>query len=98
MSYQAETGRASAGIGGLVRLLIVIAATLAGFLTASSFEHCGPRLLSMAIGAGLAAPAAGGAVARVMRLDAFGTIVFIIFATLFVLAGGPMMDQCWPGF
>jgi len=54
--------------------------------------------LSMAIGAGLAAPAAGGAVARVMHLDAFGTIVFIIFATLFVLAGGPMMDQCRPGF
>ncbi len=98
MSYQAETGRASAGIGGLVRLLIVIAATSAGFLAASSVEHCGPRLLSMAIGVGLAAPAAGGAVARVMHLDAFGTIVFIIFATLFVLAGGPMMDQCRPGF
>ena len=64
MSYQAETGRASAGIGGLVRLLIVIAATLAGFLAASSFEHCGPRLLSMAIGVGLVAPAAGARLPR----------------------------------
>ena len=59
MSYQAETGRSSAGIGGLVRLLIVIAAPLAGFLAASSFEHCGPRLLSMAIGVGLVAPRPG---------------------------------------
>jgi hypothetical protein len=98
MSYQAETGRASVGIGGLVRLLIVIAAPLAGFLAASSFEHCGPRLLSMAIGVGLAAPAAGGVAARIMRFDAFGAIVFVILATLFLLVAGPAMDQCRPGF
>ena len=98
MSYQAEAGRSSAGIGGLVRLLIVIGAPLAGFLAASSFEHCGPRLLSMAIGVGLVAPAAGSVAARIMRFDAFGAIVFIILATLFVLVAGPMMDQCRPGF
>ena len=69
---------------------------LAGFLAASSFEHCGPRLLSMAIGVGLVAPAAGGVAARIMRFDAFGAIVFVILATLFVLAAGPMMDQCRP--
>ncbi len=98
MSYQAEAGRSSAGIGSLVRLLIVIAAPWAGFLAASSFEHCGPRLLSMAIGVGLVAPAAGGVAARIMRFDALGAIVFVILATLFVLAAGPMMDQCRPGF
>ena len=97
MSYKAESGRASPGIG-LVRLIIVFAATLAGFLAASSFEHCGPRLLSMAIGVGLAGPAAGSVAARIMRFDAFGAIVFVILATLFVLVAGPMMDQCRPGF
>jgi hypothetical protein len=105
MSYQAKTGRASAGIGGLVRFLrglvpflIVIEAPLIGFQAASSFEHCGPRLLSMALGVGLVAPAAGSVAARIMRFDAFGAIVFIILATLFVLVAGPMMDQCRPGF
>jgi predicted membrane channel-forming protein YqfA (hemolysin III family) len=98
MSLQAGTGRASAGFGSLVRLLIVIAAPLTGFLAASSFEHCGPRLLSMALGVGLVAPAAGNVAARIMRLDAFGTLVFIILAMAFVLVAGPMMDQCRPGF
>ena len=67
---------------------------LAGFLAASSFEHCGPRLLSMAIGVGLVALAAGSVAARIMRFDAFGAIVFIILAALFVMVAGPMMDQC----
>jgi hypothetical protein len=98
MSYQAVAGRSGAGIAGLVRLLIVIGAPWAGFLAASASSHCGPRLLSMAIGVGLAAPAAGGVAVRIMRFDTFGAIVFIILATLFVLVAGPMMDQCRPGF
>ena len=95
MSYQVEAGRSGAGIGGLVRLFIVLAAPAAGFLAASSFEHCGPRLLWMAR---LVAPVAGSVAARIMRFDAFGAIVFVILATLFVLVAGPMMDQCRPGF
>ena len=98
MSYQAEARRSGAGMSGLVRLLIVVGAPLAGFLAASGFEHCGPRLLSMAIGVGLVAPAAGSVAARIMRFDAFGAIVFIILSALFVFAAGPMMDQCRPGF
>ena len=98
MSYQVEAGRSGAGIGGLVRLFIVLAAPAAGFLAASSFEHCGPRLLWMAMGVGLVAPVAGSVAARIMRFDAFGAIVFVILATLFVLVAGPMMDQCRPGF
>ena len=98
MSYQAEARRSGAGIGGLVRLLIVIFAPTAGFLAASGFEHCGPRLLSMAIGVGLVAPAAGSVATRIMRFDALGAIVFVILAALFVFAAGPMMDQCRPGF
>ena len=98
MSYQTEARRSGAGIAGLVRLLIVLGAPLAGFLAASSFDHCGPRLLSMAIGVGLAAPAAGSVAVRIMRFDAFGAIAFIILATAFVYFAGPMMDQCRPGF
>jgi hypothetical protein len=71
---------------------------LAGFLAASASSHCGPRLLSMAIGVGLAAPAAGAVAARIMRFDALGAIVFIVLATAFVYFAGPMMDQCRPGF
>ncbi len=46
----------------------------------------------------LVAPVAGSVAARIMRFDAFGAIVFVILATLFVLVAGPMMDQCRPGF
>jgi hypothetical protein len=33
-----------------------------------------------------------------MRLDAFGTVAFIVLGTVFVYFAGPMMDQCRPGF
>jgi hypothetical protein len=88
MSYQAEVGR----------LLIALAALVAGFLVASGFEPCGPRLLSLAIGPAIAVPAAGGVAARIMRFDAFGAIVFIILAAVFVYFAGPAMHQCRPGF
>jgi hypothetical protein len=99
MSYKTEPGRVSAGIG-LVRLIIVYAATLAGFWAASSVEHCGSRALSMAIVAVLAAFAVYGAIVRIMHPKVFGAIVFIIFGALFAVAGwsSSPTDQCLPGF
>jgi hypothetical protein len=97
MSYEAEAGRSSAALGGLMRLLVIVGAPTAGFLAASGFEHCGGRLLSMAIGVGIGIPAAGSIAARIMRFDVFGAIVFVILATLFVLVAGPKMEQCRPG-
>jgi hypothetical protein len=98
MSLQAQTGRVSSGLGGLMRLLIAIAAPLAGFLAVSNVEHCGPRLLLMSLGMGIASIAARSVAARIMRLDAFGTLVFAILTTAFVFVAGPLMDQCRPGF
>jgi hypothetical protein len=88
MSYQAEVGR----------LLIALAAIVAGFLVAPGFEPCGPRLLSLAIGPGIAVLVFSSAAARIMRFDAFGAIVFIILAAVFVYFAGPAMHQCRPGF
>ena len=99
MSSKTKTGRAGTGIG-LIRLIIVFAATVAGFLAASSVEHCGSRRLSAAIVAVLAAPAVGSAIKRFWHLKVFSAIVIIIFATLFALAGwsASAVDQCRPGF
>jgi hypothetical protein len=99
MSDETELGRVSAGIG-LVRLIIVFAATLAGFWAASSVEQCGSRGLSMAIVAVLAALAVYGAIVRVMHLKVLIIIVFIIFGALFAVAGwsSSLAGQCLPGF
>ena len=97
MSYQTETGRASAGIGGLVRFLIVIAAPLAGFLAASSFEHCGPRLLSMAIGVGLVTLRPGAVprdhAPRCVRRHRLHDLRHAVCS-----AGGPAIDHAGLGF
>jgi hypothetical protein len=94
-SYSPGAGASFAVL--LLRIFVILAAPTLGFMYAESFEYCGPRLLSLAAGVALIAPAAGGAAVRIMKFDVFGAIVFTLLATAFVYFAGPMMDGCKPG-
>jgi hypothetical protein len=98
MSLNTFAGSAGAGFYVLLlRIFVIVAAPALGFLYAETFEYCGPRLLSMAIGVGVVAPAAGSVAMRIMRLDAFGAVVLLFLMAAFVYVAGPMMDGCRPG-
>ena len=101
MSVETETGRASGRIpiGAALYVAGAIFLLVAGFQLAPHLDHCGPRLLSLCIGGGLVIRIAGAVlIVRMLRGNALATVAFIAIATLFVLAAGPMMDQCRPGF